>query len=115
MTHIDTYKLQSISPWNPEHAFEPDSKYLTPYLDFETKDEYVAWRAEWKTAYAALSERIRELRTEWRAEGSVHDAARHNALFSSRALARSLLTLRKASKLRAEQLYQASKATAEVA
>lgn len=101
---IDTYSLTAISNWNREKSLKSDDPKLQAFLTFESKTEYLAWRAEWKVAYAELSDRIRTLRTEWRAEGSDHDFQRHHALFSSRALARSMLALRAASKVKAGEL-----------
>jgi hypothetical protein len=121
MNHIDFYELQALSPWNPKHALGPadflDPKpVLAKFLSFSNKEEYLSWRDEWRRAYADLSQTIRELRATWRAQGSDHLTSTHHALFGSRALARSMLALRKASKIRAEQQYQANKQqTAEVA
>lgn len=112
---IDTYNLSTISNWNPDRALKADDAALQPFLTFETKEEYLAWRAEWRTAYRELSERIRELRPQWRAEGSDHQPQLHHALFTCRALARSMMALRAASKVKAEALYQASKEASAVA
>lgn len=95
--------------------YAPTEAQLEKFMPFETKQEYVDWRADWREFYAELSQRIRERRTAWRAEGSDHEDKLHHELFSARGLARSMLRLRAASKERAERLYQASKEAAEVA
>jgi hypothetical protein len=112
---IDSYKLLAKTPHNPNNALAADDPILQEFLVFDDRESYLAWRAEWKQQYAELSQSIRGLRKEWRAEGSNHNFQLHNNLLRSRALARSMLALRHASKARAEQLYQESKTIAEVA
>lgn len=114
-TVIDIQKLARISPWNPDHALEADDKALQEHLSFTDKATYLEWRAEWREDYRDLSARIRSTRALWRAEGQNHEPAMTNALLAERALARTMLALRKASKVRAEQLYQEAKAQAQVA
>lgn len=110
---IDIQKIQRISPWNPAYALESTDTALEPFLTFTDKDGYLVWRSEWKAVYKDLSSRIREMRTTWRAEGSTHEPLLHNSLFGARAAARTMLAIRKASKVRAEALYQQAKAAAE--
>lgn len=90
----------------------PSEATLEKFLTFNDRQSYVEWRADWKEEYREMSARIRSLRTTWRAEGSDHDPALHYQLFATRGRARSMLALRKASKAKAEQLYQQSKVEA---
>lgn len=114
---IDFYNLVSKANLNSygQLEFFRASDSIDEFLAFVTKDEYIAWRTEWKAAYAALSSEIRELRTKWRAEGSDHEPVLHTTLYSRRRLARLMMALRHESKRKAEQLYQQSKAASKVA
>jgi hypothetical protein len=118
---IDPYTLQTISPWNPNRTPTPDDFLTNKYgkygafLDFATKDEYIAWRDEWRRVYADLTKEIRTVRAEWRKDKSGHTFTINHAYHSRRALARSMMSLRKASKVRAEQQYLAAKEAAKVA
>ena len=113
MTLIDRNNIQRISPWNPNT--EPSDADLEANLPFTTKQEYLDWRAEWRAMYKDLSQEIRATRKLWRAEGQDHAPILTNALLSNRALARTMLALRRASKAKAERLYQEGRAKAEVA
>ena len=93
----------------------PSEAALDKFLTFTDRDGYLAWRADWRAEYKEISANIREMRAVWRAEGSHHEFPLHSQLYEKRARARSMLTLRRASKIRVEQLYQEAKATAEVA
>jgi len=115
MENIDTAKLQKSIPWQPNTFLEEGDAAIQEQLTFTNKEEYLAWRAEWKATYKELSAEIRTLRKQWRAEGSDHDISTHRALFSKRALARAMLTLRHASKKKAQELYLAEKEAAKVA
>jgi hypothetical protein len=115
MQTIDTQKLMNISPWKAENALASDDPGLAPFLTFTNKDEYLEWRQEWKREYRELSQYIRECKKAFRAEGNNHDVKTVSNLYANKALARTMLALRKGSKARAEELYQQSKATAEVA
>jgi len=114
-TMIDNQNLVRISPWDPNKAIQSDDPALEPFLTFTDKDSYLTWRAEWKAEYVELSSRIRALRAVWRSQGSNHAPETHHALFTSRAVARTVLALRAASKVKAERLYQEAKAAADTA
>lgn len=106
---IDWYNLQASIPHWRSHEKTADDPVYQQFLTFTDRDSYLEWCQEWKDAYATLSARIRTARTAWRAEGSEHDPRLHGDLFRSRALARATLELRKASKIKAQALYKASK------
>lgn len=106
---MEPFDLALLGTTDPE-----DPKFQT-FLYFETKQDYLDWRVDWRERYADLSKTIREERKAWRAEGSDHDPKLHHSLFRHRAEARTMLDLRKASKVKAERLYQQSKAVVEVA
>ncbi len=106
---IDYYKLQATIPYYRSDERKYDDPAYQSFLTFETKAEYLDWRYEWRDAYATLSQRIRDFRKDWRAEGSDHNPQLHNNLFRSRALARAMLELRKASKKKAQRLYEAER------
>lgn len=112
MEPFDLANLGTVVPYQPKDALQVDDPKLQPFLSFETKEEYLAWRADWRERYADLSVSIRSARKTWRVEGNDHDAQNHNNLFYWRRLARTMLTLRAASKVKAEALYQQAKATA---
>ena len=111
---IDTVALTRISHWNPAHALDSTDPALEPYMPFTDKTEYIAWRTDWRRQYLEVSDQIRTVRTLWRAEGSSHSNEVHYGLFNARALARSMLVLRKASKVKSESLYQMGRVIAEV-
>ena len=115
MEKIDTQKLMNISPWKVSEALQPDDPALVPFLTFESKAEYLEWRAEWKQAYRELSDNIRAVKKIFRAEGNDHEIQTVTSLYYTRALARTMLALRHASKVKTEALYQASKEAAQVA
>lgn len=112
---IDTQKIMVISPWKAGDALAVDDPALQPFLTFADRESYLAWRAEWKEAYRDLSAYIRFLRKQFRSEGSDHEVVTVSLLYSNRALARTMLALRHASKVKAEALYQASKEASQVA
>lgn len=109
MTSIDVYQLQSISRWAVAATPEPSDDGIQKQLGFEDRDSYLVWRQEWRQVYAALSAHIREIRAQWRAEGSEHDPLVHRALFNDRALARTMLALRAASKAKSGHLREEAK------
>jgi len=85
-------------------------------LTFTTKDEYIAWRAEWRRQYAAKSEEIRAIRRDIR-------EAQHDGICGTvgrltsdirylRAEATEMIALRHASKIRSQEQYLAAKAKA---
>lgn len=114
--HIDIYNLYATIPWRRSLEKAADDPVYQPFLTFEDREGYVAWRAEWRKLYAELSVAIREARKTWRAEGSEHDSRLSSALFTNRARARALLALRRASKVRAGELRAAAKeASSQVA
>lgn len=114
---IDFYNLTAKAYLNDdgEIRFYRSTDSLDEFLPFQSKDEYLAWRAEWRQAYKELSKDIRERRTAWRAEGQEHDPVLQGHLSNRRRLARLMLALRHESKRRAERLYQASKEASQVA
>lgn len=112
---IDLQKLGRISPWNPANALKPEDPVLESFLDFTDKEFYFMWRTDWRNQYDELSGQIRALRAVWRSQGSAHEMETHNALFNARAVARSMLAIRKASKAKAERLYQEAKTAEAVA
>lgn len=113
---IDFYNLVAKAYLDKEGEFKfyRSSDSLDEFLDFETKEQYIAWRAEWRKAYADLSLTIRTARQIWRAEGQEHDFIHQSNLFRYRKLARLMLALRRESKRRAEALYQKSKASSPI-
>ena len=102
------WKQGTVQPYRPGYTFDE-------FMQFSTKDEYLAWRKHWRETYAELSKEIRRMRKEWRAEGSEHAMPLHLQLLKYRSMARLMLVLRALSKKRAEALYQASKEASQVA
>ena len=82
-------------------------------LNFNTRETYIAWRAEWRTEYATTSQQIREARN------TIKNAQRENkwagmwnhysTLARSQRTARELLALREASKIEAGKQFAAQK------
>ena len=62
---VSPEEVDRIMPFGAE--LWPDEADLTPLLRFTGKEEYLAWVAGWKEAYALLSAQIREVRT-WEKE-----------------------------------------------
>lgn len=100
-------------------------------LTFETKDQYLAWRAEWRARYAEVSKDIHDLKLVRRATASGQGRDKwasqrekiaatikrftgaygfdYGAIWRLQNEARQMLELRKASKLRAQEQYLKSK------
>ncbi len=78
---------------------------------FTNKETYLAYRSEWKAKYQALSQEIRELKTDinetQRAKG--YAGSMQYSLLKKRALATAMLEERKESKVEAQRQYLASK------
>lgn len=115
---------------------------MNPILTFETKEQYLAWRAEWRAEYKQVSQDIRDLSLTCRAVQSGINRDRWtpnreriiatmkkytkttempsmfwqllHALWCRRAEAKQLLEWRKASKLRAQEQYLKAHPTASV-
>ena len=100
---------------------------MNPILTFETKEQYLAWRAEWRARYKQVSQDIRALKLVRRSTASGMGRDRwasqrekiaatikrftsphgfdYGAIWRLQDEARQLLELRKASKLRAQEQY----------
>jgi len=84
-------------------------------LTFTTREQYVAWRAQWRKEYAELSSRIRKenlaLKDAFRGKGTASTwTIRHN-LVVLRSTARAMLEMRAASKVRAQEQHKAAHPT----
>jgi hypothetical protein len=76
---------------------------LEPLLTFSDKASYFAWVAEWKEAYDVISETIRMRKVQRKPRYRVGDTTENDvrrALNAKRAVARALLCIRKASKVK---------------
>lgn len=81
-------------------------------LPFTDKSSYFTWRAHWCINYAALSERIRELKAQRKdRDATIRSVAQHQA-WACRKRAQQMLEERKQSKVQAQAQYRAAKATA---
>jgi len=96
-------------------------------LTFETKEQYLTWRAEWRTRYAEISKHIHDLklvrrstasgigRDKWASQREkIAEIIKrftgpygfdYGAIWRFQNEAREMLELRKASKLRAQEQY----------
>ena len=79
-------------------------------LPFNTKQEYLAWRTQWKTNYAALSETIREHKRNMKDKDPDVRSMAQCHRWVCRVKAARMLEERKASKVQAQQQYLAAKA-----
>ncbi len=79
-------------------------------LPFNTKAEYLAWRTQWKANYAALSETIRQHKTDRKDKDSAIRSMAQGQHHVCRRRATQMLEERKASKEQAQRLYLAAKA-----
>ena len=109
LAQLTRFQRNSVRPTAEDILGDPQ---YAEFLAFTTREEYVAWREEWKAAYTDLSGQIRTMRKEWRAEGQNHAFPLHGQLFRARCLARTMLAIRHASRIRAEAEYQSSRAVA---
>ncbi len=94
-------------------------------LKFETRDEYLAWRSEWKAEYFALARKIRKAKRHYRQphaqilrwEGTtpitqpgIDGYKAMTALHCLKADARFMLDVRAASKKKAGEQWRAARA-----
>ena len=84
-------------------------------INFNSRETYLAWRAEWKISYRANSVLIRGLKISIKNQQRTSGSANYSDYAQLRkavALANELLALRSESKLEAERQYQMAKETA---
>lgn len=75
---------------------------------FTTKEQYLAWTAQWKADYLALSTNIREYKAE-RKIGTIYERSEaQRSLHFARGQARSMLEQRKEAKGRSWAMKQAT-------
>ena len=100
---IDTKALLASMPWSPDDAAEwerNEEHELDPFFTYTDRESYLAWVADWKAEYAALSARIRAEKRERRQlqRAGAYDSAAARPLVCDRRLARAMLALRRAAK-----------------
>lgn len=76
---------------------------------FNTKEEYLAYRSEWKAEYKQLSKTIRDERIQIRSQRGI-ESSQYWYLKNLREQATAMLEERRTSKVRAQEHYLASKA-----
>lgn len=86
--------------------------FLNEALTFTTRESYVEWRAIWRNHYAELSKEIRRLRNERSRLMKANEYADNEQaqIIDASVLAFSMLEIRAASKVRAEEQYTLIKA-----
>lgn len=71
-------------------------------MNFSTRETYIAWRANWRSAYSAISTEIRQTKNELANAFRMGDLSKaatlQRDLLANRALATRLLDLRKEAK-----------------
>lgn len=77
---------------------------------FNNKEEYLAWRAEWRAQYAQLTQDIREHKLQRKDRDPATRSSAQYYCWSCRKEATALLELRKKSKIEAQRQYLAAKA-----
>jgi hypothetical protein len=77
---------------------------------FTSKEEYLAWRAEWRAQYAQLTQDIREHKLQRKDRDPATRSSAQYYCWSCRKEATALLELRKKSKIEAQRQYLATKA-----
>lgn len=82
---------------------------------FTNKEEYLAWRAEWRAQYAQLTQDIREHKLLRKDRDPATRSRAQYYCWSGRKEATALLELRKKSKVEAQRQYLATKAAAVTA
>lgn len=82
-------------------------------LNFTNRETYIAWRANWRSAYRELSTEIREgrraLSNAFKANDYAKAANLQRELLANRALANRMMELRKEAKELAAEQYLKSK------
>ena len=82
-------------------------------LNFTNRETYIAWRANWRTAYRELSTEIREgkhaIRQAFRENNYDKAATLQRELLANRTLANRMMELRKEAKEMAAEQYLKSK------
>lgn len=81
---------------------------------FTNKEEYLAWRAEWRAQYAQLTQDIREHKLQRKDRDPATRSSAQYYCWKCRKEATELLELRKKSKVEAQRQYLAAKAAAVV-
>jgi len=82
---------------------------------FTNKEEYLAWRAEWRAQYAQLTQDIREYKLLRKDRDPASRSHAKYRCWACRKEATALLELRKKSKIEAQRQYLATKAAAVTA
>ena len=79
--------------------------------NFTTKEQYLAYRSEWKTEYNYLSESIREMKNDIKAaqHNKEYAGSMQNSLLHSKVEATCMLGELKASKEEAQRQYLSAK------
>lgn len=110
---FDAAAFAALSPWKGI-TDDTDPKILA-LIDLSSKESYLAWVAAWKTEYKACSARIRSARAAFRTAGATGESmsfAVKEPLLRERALARTMLTARRAGKRESWARAQAMRAAA---
>jgi hypothetical protein len=92
---------------------ESEAAALAEALTFTTRDDYLAWVADWKAAYAETADRIRALKRQRSPKNRPESTTPMQVLtdlYRTRVTAKALLALRKASKVRAGEQWAARRA-----
>lgn len=87
------------------------SNQLEPVFNFtfKTREEYVAWRANWRAEYAKLSADIRKAKLEYKQDQRDGGCPTRGYIFDMKNAASNMILERMASKVEANRQYLASK------